>query len=177
MAAITDGRALTVEPGFLSLPGKAQQWLGVSSPTRWLDVVDSTTPRALEMASPFMPLTAPRESAEDSEGAVGVDAEALQAAQGFEKIFVQYLMKSMRSSVPEGGLLGKSFASGVYQGMFDEYLSEQASTGGGLGLADMLYNEIVRERQGRIAYQSIASGSTESLASDLAPAATFGEPD
>lgn len=73
-------------------------------------------------------------------------AEALQAAQDFESLFVTHLLKTMRSTVPKGGLLGQTFASNTYQEMFDEELSRQLAHGKGLGLSEMLYREFMRQR-------------------------------
>lgn len=85
--------------------------------------------------------TSPRSAAEEKRR-----AEALQAAQDFESLFVTHLLKTMRSTVPKGGFLGQTFASNTYQEMFDEELGRQLARGKGLGLSDMLYREFVRQR-------------------------------
>jgi flagellar protein FlgJ len=77
-------------------------------------------------------------------------AEALQAAQDFENIFLTHLLKTMRSAVPKVGFLQQTFASNTYQQMFDEELSSQLAHGKGLGLSEMLYREFMR-RESRLA--------------------------
>ena len=164
MAAHTGIKAVNQGARFLPLQGNAQQWIASDGAARWIDLAGSAQ-RGLRHVSSFMPLKGTSKSQEDPDVAGGKDAQALQAAQGFEQVFVQYLMKSMRKAVPDGGLLGNSFASGIYQGMFDEYLSEQAGKSSGLGIADVLYAEIARERQGRIAYQAVATDATDTVSS------------
>lgn len=77
-------------------------------------------------------------------------AEALKAAQDFENIFLTHMLKTMRSSVPQVGFLGQTFASNTYQQMFDEELGSQLAHGKGLGLSEMLYREFMR-RESRVA--------------------------
>ncbi|MFT3907073.1 MAG: flagellar assembly peptidoglycan hydrolase FlgJ [Steroidobacteraceae bacterium] len=65
------------------------------------------------------------------------------AARQFESLFTSMLLKSMReASMGEG--LGDSEATQFYQQMFDQQLSVQMSQGKGLGLADMLVQQLTR---------------------------------
>ena len=61
-----------------------------------------------------------------------------EAAKAFEAVFINQLMKSMRKTLPEDGLLGKGFANQVFNGMLDQEYSQMASKSGQLGLADMI---------------------------------------
>lgn len=61
-----------------------------------------------------------------------------QAARSFEAFFVQMLLKEMRKTIPESGLLGKGMGKDVYDWMFDDAISKAVSRQGGLGLADLL---------------------------------------
>ena len=147
---------------FLPIPGVKRNWTATDTATTWMAIAGTKGARALREGDPFMPLTDAAESTPKTDLSADVDKDALEAAQGFESIFAQYLLKTMRSAVPNVGFMGKSFASDTYQGMFDEYLSKKAGESGGLGLADILYHDIVRERQGRIAYQDMLDGSVGS---------------
>lgn len=93
---------------------------------------------------------------------LGVSAEErdemMEAARGFESIFMQFMLQKMRDAVPKGGLFKESFAGGMYEQMHDEQLSRHLSADGkGLGLAEMLYQDITRQRYGRLAYQASAA--------------------
>lgn len=75
-------------------------------------------------------------------GGVAQNARLRRACEDFEAIFVNEMMKSMRATVPDGGLLPKKLSQEVFEGMFDAEISHQAS--GGLGVADLLYQEFCR---------------------------------
>ena len=49
-----------------------------------------------------------------------------EAAKAFEAVFINQLMKSMRKTLPEDGLLGKGFANQVFNGMLDQEYSQIA---------------------------------------------------
>lgn len=171
MSANVQINALNQDTPFAAIPGNAPRWIGSRSSTPWLDLAGASQ-RTSKAGAPFISMHAPKNAHDGADNASGKDTEALEAAQGFEQIFVQYLMKSMRKAVPEGGLLGNSFASGIYQGMFDDYLSEQGGKGSGLGVADMLYEEIVRQKQGVTAYQAMAAEATDALPAATEPSHT-----
>lgn len=74
-----------------------------------------------------------------------VDPEAgvQSAAQQFEALFVQMMMKSMREAVPTSGLMNSS-ATDTYQKMLDQQWS-QVIASRGVGLADALVEQLERE--------------------------------
>ncbi|MEP7311675.1 MAG: glucosaminidase domain-containing protein [Pseudomonadota bacterium] len=70
--------------------------------------------------------------------------EALrETAKQFESLFTSMLLKSMRAATPKDSLFG-SDQQDFYQDMFDQQLSTQLSKGKGLGLADMLVQQLMR---------------------------------
>lgn len=75
------------------------------------------------------------------------DPSALkEAAKQFESVFTQMLLKSMRDanrSFGEDSLFGSSQGD-FYQDMFDDQIAMQLSKGKGLGLADMLVQQLTR---------------------------------
>jgi flagellar protein FlgJ len=98
-----------------------------------------------------MPLPAPK-SGQASKTEAVERREAMEAAQGFEAVFVHFLLKAMRNSVPKVGMFGDSFASNMYEQMFDETLSAHVVKSSSLGLSDMVYREWERQdaaRKGR----------------------------
>ena len=70
------------------------------------------------------------------------DKKLKETCQEFESLFVSMMMKEMRKTVPDGGLLSSSFATDTYQDMFDEEISKAASRGNGIGIADAMYRQI-----------------------------------
>ena len=65
-----------------------------------------------------------------------------EAAKAFESIFVNELMKSMRKTLPEDGLLNSGFANGVFNGMLDQEYAQIASRSGQIGLADIIAEQL-----------------------------------
>lgn len=71
------------------------------------------------------------------------DKEALKkATEEFEAVFIQYLLKSMRSTIQDSGLIEKSQGRSIFEGMYDEELSKTMAAGRQMGIADMLYNQL-----------------------------------
>lgn len=97
---------------------------------------------------------------------------ALQAAaQQFESLFTQMLLKNMREAGKGfGGDLFGSDQSDFYQGMFDEQIALQLSRGKGLGLADML----IRQLSGGASAPPDAAPKEPSSKAGTGPAATDG---
>jgi flagellar protein FlgJ len=78
-----------------------------------------------------------------STSAPGPPAERLeQACADMEALFVSYLFKSMRASIPEAGLLDGGHAEDLYTSMLDEEVARQLSRQGGLGVQQMLRRQL-----------------------------------
>ena len=96
---------------------------------------------------------------ESSFGKIGSEKEIEKVSRDFESVFLHKLLTAMRKTVPKSGLL-ESFASDMYQSMMDEEIAKEMSTEKGMGMGEMIYNElsnINRVRRG----QSIQSTYTE----------------
>jgi flagellar protein FlgJ len=65
-----------------------------------------------------------------------------KACAEFESLFINQLLKSMRSSVTETGLMGNSEESKIVRSMFDQQLSERIASSRGIGLAKVLFENI-----------------------------------
>lgn len=75
-----------------------------------------------------------------------------KACQDFESFFLSYLMKQMRSTVPQGGFLQDSRPQQIYRDMLDDSVAESvARSNKGIGLADMLYKNL-QQQQGQRVY-------------------------
>ncbi|MBF0211206.1 MAG: rod-binding protein [Desulfamplus sp.] len=72
------------------------------------------------------------------------DEKALkEACQGFEAIFLNSMLKSMRATVPEDPLFGKSHGMDIYTSLHDQYLAEKISKQGNVtGIGEFLYRQL-----------------------------------
>ncbi len=68
-------------------------------------------------------------------------SELRVAAEQFEAIFTQTLLKQMREAMPKGGLFD-SDQGRFYEQMFDQQLASSLGTHGGLGLSDILVRQL-----------------------------------
>jgi len=66
----------------------------------------------------------------------------IEVCKQFESIFINFMLKSMRATVPDGGLFEKGVAYDIVLSMHDQALAEEVSQNGGIGLAKQLYEEL-----------------------------------
>lgn len=78
-----------------------------------------------------------------------------EASQEFEAYFVNTLFKEMRKTIQDGGLVEKSQARTTFEEMLDKEMSKSISKTGGVGLADMIYNNMLK------VYQSVDPDEVE----------------
>ena len=71
------------------------------------------------------------------------DEELMSVSRQFESIFVHQMLKSMRSTVQKSGLLD-SHATRMYESMHDQELASLMSEKRSIGLADMVYKDLIR---------------------------------
>jgi peptidoglycan hydrolase FlgJ len=89
----------------------------------------------------------------------GTDPQAIrEAARQFESLFTDMMLKAMREAKLGNGL-GDSEASDLYQDMYDQQLALQMSQGKGLGLADLLVQQLTRSAAAPAATAPGASGA------------------
>jgi flagellar protein FlgJ len=69
-------------------------------------------------------------------------AQVKKVSQEFESIFLSYMMKQMRKSVPDDPLMGNSTAKDIFSDMHDDEVSKDLSKAGGIGLAAMIYKQL-----------------------------------
>ncbi len=67
-----------------------------------------------------------------------VDPQILEAAEGMEAMFIDYMMKVMRQTVPKNELDLESPATNIYRSMQDSEYAQKAAHHGGIGLADQI---------------------------------------
>jgi flagellar protein FlgJ len=92
-------------------------------------------------------------------GAKAEDPKAIRAAAAqFESLFTDMMLKSMRAANLGGGL-GDSQESDLYQGMYDQQIAVQMSQGKGIGLADMLVQQLTRNAASKAAPASASAAA------------------
>ena len=100
------------------------------------------------------------------------DASLAEVAAQFESLFVQMMLKAMRDATPEGGLFDSNQLDS-YRQMHDQQLSLELSNQGGIGLADVLIDQLRSDRavssrasevpEAGIALQPEAAGSAAAM--------------
>lgn len=65
----------------------------------------------------------------------GAATRETQALQEFEQLFLYQMLKEMRNTVPEGGLLGDGMKKGHFEEMMDDFLAGEMAASGQLGIA------------------------------------------
>lgn len=92
------------------------------------------------------------------------------AAQQFEALFLQMMLKSMRDTIPDGGLLDSQQGE-FYQSMLDQQWA-QTMAGRGIGLADHL----VAQLEGQVGASPSRSGVADGELSELIAGIPRGTP-
>ena len=70
------------------------------------------------------------------------DDKLMEACREFESIFTYMMLKEMKKTVPDDGLIEKSQGTIMFEEMHLEELSKEMSKGdNGLGLAQQLYDQ------------------------------------
>ncbi|WP_432737735.1 rod-binding protein [Maridesulfovibrio sp. FT414] len=69
------------------------------------------------------------------------DEKLRDACQKFEAVFMGKIWQQMRKNVPKSGYLSNQYEQ-QYTAMFDKDFSEKLAEGGGIGLGDMLYQQL-----------------------------------
>jgi|DewCreStandDraft_4_1066084.scaffolds.fasta_scaffold03643_8 flagellar protein FlgJ len=67
----------------------------------------------------------------------------------FESIFLSYMLKQMRKTIPEDPLFGNSIAKDIFYDMYNDAISKELSIAGGIGLAKILYNQLAKAEQAK----------------------------
>ena len=71
-------------------------------------------------------------------------AKLRKAAQDFESVFLNHMLKTMRQSATSGPGMGGRSGERMYRDLLDDELAKSIAKSGGLGLADVLVRDLVR---------------------------------
>jgi flagellar protein FlgJ len=89
-----------------------------------------------------------------------------KSAQQFEALFTQMMLKSMRDALPGDSGLGEQ--GDFYQGMYDQQLSLSLSSGKGMGLADLLVQQLTKAKSAAVTPTAATSSAAASQYKSIA---------
>jgi len=75
-----------------------------------------------------------------------VDPAIVKAAQGLESLFIDYMMQSMRKTIPKNDMDLESGATDIYRSMLDGEMARRAAESRGIGLTDQIIAYLMTER-------------------------------
>jgi Rod binding domain-containing protein len=82
------------------------------------------------------------------EKAAKLDGQLRDASQMYENYFLNEMVKAMRSTVHrDGGMMKPSFAEKIFEGQLDQQYVDGWAKKGGIGLADMIHQQISERYQ------------------------------
>lgn len=110
-------------------------------------------------------------------------AKLQKAAKDFESLFVGYMLKGMRSTIPKSGTEKDEFGGDMMEGMFDMEFAKYISNNSNLGLGEMLYKKLTGEdlpkaaahqsyRLPSIPAQTANASGTKAASQPVAPSAS-----
>jgi flagellar protein FlgJ len=70
-----------------------------------------------------------------------------RACLQFESLFIASMLKAMRKTVDNGGLIRESNEGKIFKSMFDEKLGLSIANSGGIGLGAMLFEQLMGRDQ------------------------------
>ena len=75
------------------------------------------------------------------------EQELQKAAQDFEAVLLNMVLKAMWKTVPKSDLFEKNSATHIYEGLMHSSLSEEMASNGGMGIAKVLAKQLTREQK------------------------------
>lgn len=88
------------------------------------------------------PLPLRKAAAEQTPSKEADQAKLKTACQDFEQLFLTQMLQQMRSSIPKDGLLGGGQQEEMFNGMLDQERAKAWSQDGGIGLANLLFQQM-----------------------------------
>ena len=88
--------------------------------------------------------------------------ELKDASCEFEAVFISYMLKVMRETIQESGLMEGGFGKSIYTEMFDQEIAKSLAQRGMLGISDLLYRNLLDSEAGNAAESKVpASDNSE----------------
>ncbi len=80
---------------------------------------------------------------------ISSDENLRQVCQDFESIFISYMLKSMRKTIPKTDLIQDKTSYDIYTSMMDDEIANAIAKGQGIGLADAIYRQL-KEKSSKV---------------------------
>jgi Rod binding domain-containing protein len=77
----------------------------------------------------------------------GGEAKMRHAAEGFEAMFLNQMFEMMGESVQADPTFGGGQAENLFRSMLNEQYAKQMAKGGGIGISNAIYQEMVRMQE------------------------------
>lgn len=90
-----------------------------------------------------MPQSANSQPVQNSSGNPELDSKFREVAEMYEKQFLREMTKAMRSTVQESGLVKVNQGEKIFREQLDNEYVEKWGDKGGIGLADMIYDQLL----------------------------------
>jgi len=97
------------------------------------------------MIEGMSPVPAQNSAAYDPTRQQKEEARLKEAVQQYEQVFLKQLFSEMRKSIPKTEK--ESQEKEMFEGMLDEERAKAWSQGGGIGLADLMYQQLKNKDQ------------------------------
>jgi murein DD-endopeptidase MepM/ murein hydrolase activator NlpD len=82
------------------------------------------------------------QAAQNASSSAKQKSELKKVAQEFEAVFIAHLLKVMRETIEESGLLEGGFGKSIYTELFDQEVSLSLAKRGTLGISNLLYQSL-----------------------------------
>lgn len=103
-----------------------------------LEKNDPSNLMAIQNLKNSLPTQTPNRAAE-------LDQKLRDAAQMYEEQFLQEMTKAMRSTISESGLIKTNQAEKIFKEQLDGQYTKEWAKQGGIGLADMVYKQMMEQ--------------------------------
>ena len=74
-------------------------------------------------------------------------AKLKEVCQDMEAVYLNLMLSKMRATVPKSTLMGDSSQQEMFRSLLDSEMTKDLAKAGGIGLADMLYQQLTLEAE------------------------------
>lgn len=75
------------------------------------------------------------------------DPQLRKACSELESLFIAYLLKEMRATIPKSDFINGGKAEEIYTSMLDSEMARELSSKGGIGLSSILLDQLGRRQE------------------------------
>lgn len=75
------------------------------------------------------------------------DRQARETARSFEAFFLTRMLEQMSAGIETNGPFGGGQSEKIYRSLLNQQYAENLSAAGGVGLADTIYNELIKAQE------------------------------